>query len=364
MYKVEKRQSTRQLLAKIPNFPCLYRHTVNGNYYGIKKAARRRHEHSLRTTDRKVAERRLNQWIRDLEKIDTRAAKLTLAALLEKFLTLNQGKAQKTQATDRSIVNVIRKTWRHGLDMQVGEIKPSDLNEWLAQHEGRLKNSTYNRYAGFLKQLFQIALTDRLIADSPFDGVRTKWKQPRKPVRYVPTLEQFYQIVEDIRAQLFHDNADESADFIQFLGEAGVGQAEAGSLTKGDLDWARNFIHFRRRKTQVVFQVPIYNHLKPLLKKLEGKLGTDAVSKTKLFKIKDARKALAGACRRLNFKNFTQRNIRQVLIRRLWQSGVDYKLIAKWQGHQDGGKLILDTYTEVFSADDADYEAAQLARIK
>jgi hypothetical protein len=66
----------------------------------------------------------------------------------------------------------------------------------------------------------------------------------------------------------------------------------------------------------------------------------------------------------LNFKHFTQRNIRQVLIRRLWQSGLDYKLISKWQGHQDGGKLILDTYTEVFSANDADYEAAQLARIK
>ena len=100
------------------------------------------------------------------------------------------------------------------------------------------------------------------------------------------------------------------------------------------------------------------------MKKLEARLGTDATSQTKLFNIKDARKALAGACRRLNFKNFTQRNIRQVLIRRLWQSGVDYKLIAKWQGHQDGGKLILDTYTEVFSADDAEYETAQLARIK
>ena len=80
--------------------------------------------------------------------------------------------------------------------------------------------------------------------------------------------------------------------------------------------------------------------------------------------MKDAKRALAAACRRLKFKHFTQRNIRQALIRRLWQSGVDYKLIAKWQGHQDGGKLILDTYTEVFSANDAEYEAAQLAKIK
>jgi len=31
----------------------------------------------------------------------------------------------------------------------------------------------------------------------------------------------------------------------------------------------------------------------------------------------------------LEFQEFTQRNIRQVLIRRLWQPGVDYKLIAK-----------------------------------
>ena len=29
----------------------------------------------------------------------------------------------------------------------------------------------------------------------------------------------------------------------------------------------------------------------------------------------------------------------------------------------DGGKLVLDTYTEVFSTDDAEYEKAQLQKI-
>jgi hypothetical protein len=42
---------------------------------------------------------------------------------------------------------------------------------------------------------------------------------------------------------------------------------------------------------------------------------------------------------------------------------VDKKLIAKWQGHQDGGQLIMDTYTEVFGADDAQYEQQQLAKL-
>jgi len=47
------RLSTRQLLGKIPNVPGLYRHTINGTYYGIKKISGKRKEHSLDTTDRK-----------------------------------------------------------------------------------------------------------------------------------------------------------------------------------------------------------------------------------------------------------------------------------------------------------------------
>jgi integrase len=77
----------------------------------------------------------------------------------------------------------------------------------------------------------------------------------------------------------------------------------------------------------------------------------------------DAKKALAGACARLGLPGFSQRAIRRVLIQRLWKAGVDKKLIAKWQGHSDGGKLILDTYTEAFGSDDDKYEQQELAKI-
>lgn len=359
----ETQKSTRQLLVKIPNVPCLYRHNLNNGYYAIKRIRGKRKEHSLGTSDRKVAERKLKEWTADLDKVDAKAAKMTLKALLEKFQAVNKGRAAKTQATDQSIVNVFKKTWRHGLGMQVAEIKPSDLNEWLAGHEARLKHSSYNRYCGFLKQLFEVALADQVIGRSPFEGVKTKWKKPQKPVRNVPTLEQFQAIVQDIRAQTYNRAADESADFVQFLGEAGVGHAEASSVTKGDVAWEQGRIRFRRHKTQAVFYVPIFNHLRPLLERLLERCGSDASPETRLFKIRDAKKGLAAACRRLNLKNFSQRNIRQVLIRRLWQSGVDHKLISKWQGHQDGGKLIMDTYTEVFGDDDAEYERNQLAKV-
>ncbi len=94
------------------------------------------------------------------------------------------------------------------------------------------------------------------------------------------------------------------------------------------------------------------------------KHGDTPISTTKMFAMMDAKKALAGACKRLKYHNFTQRNIRAVLIRRLWRSKVDVKLIAKWQGHQDGGRLILNTYTEIFSADDDEYVRGELSKVK
>jgi len=110
--------------------------------------------------------------------------------------------------------------------------------------------------------------------------------------------------------------------------------------------------------------VPIYAHLKPLLQKMLARYKAPPTPETKIFTISDARKSLANACKRLGFPHFTQRSIRAYLIRRLWQSKVDIKLIAKWQGHNDGGRLILSTYTEVFGDNDADYIKAELAKVK
>jgi hypothetical protein len=36
-----------------------------------------------------------------------------------------------------------------------------------------------------------------------------------------------------------------------------------------------------------------------------------------------------------------------MFITRAIERGVDVKVIADWQGHKDGGKLILDTYSHV-----------------
>ena len=311
-----------------------------------------------------MAQRLLNQIVCAIGGgvIDVDVERKTLRQLIEKFEASNQGKAARTKATIRAIIKRLRQTWPGGINVQVRQIRPSDLEHWLGIHEQRLANSSYNRYCGCLKQLFQLAVKDRVISKSPFEEVRTPWKRPQSPIRRIPTIAQFEAIVQSVRDQPLNRRANESADFVEFLGLAGVGQAEASSLKCGDIDWALARLNFRRRKTGALFYVPIYSHLWPLLERRMKGLG-NICPDTPVFAIKDAKKALAGACRRLGYPPFSQRSLRQCLIMRLWKAGIDKKLIAKWQGHQDGGQLILDTYTQVFGDDDASYEQQQLAKL-
>ncbi len=357
------RRSTRQLLGKIPNFPGLYRHSVNGIYYAIKKIAGKRKEHSLDTSDRKIAERRFKDWVANLDKVDSEAEKTTLGQLLEKFETTRLGMAEKTKKTERWMIGMLKADWAHDLDIRVSRIRPSMIDEWLAKQEPKLMNSSYDRVTLFLKQLFDLAVNDRIIAESPFYRLQKTWKRPEKPRRIVPTDEQFRSIVKNIRAEQRNVDAKESANFIEFIGLAGLGQAEAGSMKWGDVNWDKGELCVRRHKTKALFFPPIYPDLSPFLKKLLAESPTPPKTDTPLFLIRDARKALQNACKRLGYPPFSQRSIRAYLIRRLWQAKVDIKLIAKWQGHSDGGRLILSTYTEVFGGNDEAYVSAELAKL-
>jgi integrase len=66
-----------------------------------------------------------------------------------------------------------------------------------------------------------------------------------------------------------------------------------------------------------------------------------------VFKINDAKRAIAAACKRLKLPAYSHRSFRRMFITRAIEKGVDVKVIAEWQGHKDGGKLILETYSHV-----------------
>ena len=74
-----------------------------------------------------------------------------------------------------------------------------------------------------------MAVPDGVIACSPADEAQSD--ETGKANSQDANLREFKAIVADIRAQRFSADAQDSADFVEFIGLAGLGQAEASALT-------------------------------------------------------------------------------------------------------------------------------------
>jgi integrase len=324
---------------------CLYRYSPNGVYYARIKVEGKEIRQSLGTTDRQLANRNLAKLKQDQRQIDRSQGKLTLRELCDRWLETIQDSKPKTLEQKQYVAARIKEHWPTGSLMQVAKVKPSDCDLWLAHCAQKSRNgfsaSSRNAHVQILKEVFALALRDRMISESP--AAHLRYIKRKKPIRLTPTWEQFKTIIEDVRAQKFNPDAQDSADFLEFLGLAGLGQAEASSLTRTDVDLDAGRIVTFRHKTSTGFAIPIFPQLRPLIERL----CEDKSSRDKIFKIADAKHALANACKRLRFPQFNQRSLRRMFITRAIERGVDVKVIAQWQGHRDGGQLILSTYSHV-----------------
>lgn len=342
MSKVESQNGVFQKVGE-----CLYRYSSNGVYYGRIKVDRKEVKRSLETTDKATAKRNLAKFRREQGQVDRSQGRVSLEKLCDDYLASDAVKKWKGRTAERkkAIVDRIKKHWPADSKLtQVSKIKPSDCDKWLGRIQDTARKfgpASRALHISCLKEIFAQAVRDKLIPDSPAAHLTAPKRE--KPIRLTPTFEQFRAIVDDVRSQPLNADADDSADFLEFLGQAGLGQAEAASLTRGDVDFKSGNIVTFRHKTSTGFVIPIYPQVRPLLEHL----CKDISPRDRIFKISNAKKALAAACNRLKYPNFTQRSLRRMFITRAIERGVDVKVIAEWQGHKDGGKLILTTYSHV-----------------
>ena len=237
---------------------CLYRYS-NGVYYGRIRVEGKEIRRSLRTTDKILAKRRLAEFRDEQRQTDRSQGRITLAELCKRYLETVQHQKPKTIERKTAIIARIapaavprngsngdafkrRSDWPTGELTQVGKIKPSDCDVWLSRYF--FGSASRNLYIGCVKELFAVAVRDRIIATSPVAHLKSMKRE--KPIRLTPSFEQFKAIIADVRAQQFNADAQDSADFLEFLGLAGLGQAEAGSLTRADVDFqTERIITFR-----------------------------------------------------------------------------------------------------------------------
>ena len=345
---------------------CLYRNSLSGIFYFVGAVNGTRHTLSLGTTDLATARRELlkRRALLGDRKIST--VKISLAEWIERYRRTFQHLAPATVVGKELISKRILEDWPTGRSTPLDVIRPSDCSLWLSQYKFGIVSR--NEYRWLLRDLFQGAVQDGLIQANPAEHLQAE-KRPT-PLRLTPTFEQFQQIVACVRGLTYthrdpaesadsgsglpdaplreltaaeKDRCEASADFLEAEGLLGLGQAELGAMTRQDVDLEHRKIAVKRHKTGGRFVIPIYPMAQELISRLcEGKRHSQP-----LFAIKNAKKSLRGACKRLDLPPFSQRSLRRMFITCAIENGVDVKVIAQWQNHKDGGKLILDTYSHV-----------------
>lgn len=321
---------------------CLYRYSSNGVYYAMVKHRGKIIRRSLKTSDPEIAKQKLRNFRNNLRKIDPNAGKITVDELIGKYLDSIQYLDTKTIKTRNAIAKRIRDSWPGGVEHQVRDVKPSDVATWLGKHRERLSKASFNEYLRVIKKVFELAVNDRVIFENPAAGLKPLRRE--NPIRLTPTWEQFQAIVKNIREQSFNADAEDSANFVEFLGLSGLGNSEAGNLKWSHIDFQNSRITVFRTKTDHGFVIPLYPQLRPFLEQLRAK---DPHSAGLVLRIRDAKKSITGACKRLSLPHFSHRSFRRCFVTRAIELGVDFKTIAGWQGHRDGGVLIAKTYSHL-----------------
>lgn len=319
----------------------LYRYNPTGEFFARVRFGGKLHRKKLGTDDYMLARRKLDEFKRDLGRTDATRGNTSFTMVLETYARTIGGLSPSSRKDKHAIIEKLKSGWFGAGTLPLRLIKASDVSAWLSRHCGDKSASYCNSCLTIFRAAFDLAVKDRIIPDSPVAHI--KYRKRDAPIRLTPTSEEFKSIVANIRAQTLNRDAEQSADFVEFLGLAGLGQAEVRSITRADVDLDAGRIITFRHKTRQGFAIPVYPQLRPLVEKLcKGKAHDE-----RLFKHYDAAKALANSCKRLGLPPFTHRSLRRMFITRAIERGVDVKVVAEWQGHRDGGRLILQTYSHI-----------------
>lgn len=338
--KSGKAKCTTNPWKKIAGLSNFYRYK-NGNFYFRGRVKGKIRTISLDTHDKDIAKRKILEVQRQLK---SSRGEITFIELLELYRNSRGGRNQNT------IGDVYRRLEKHPetAQMLVRKIKPVDITEYFAAIN--LNPRMHNLNIETLKAALDYGADNDYLLANPFSKIKKLRKKTSREKPMIPSLDDFEMITLYMLSNPFSDTAQDSYDLAMFLGLAALGEAEARNLRWQHINWDSQKIDIKRQKTGVEFKIPIYKWLKPHLVEIFERLGKPRVGR--VFALKTIKRSLHSACNALGLPLHSPRNLRQMGIVHQLEVGLKPKIVAKFQGHQDGGILIMNTYSEVISRDD------------
>jgi integrase len=199
-----------------------------------------------------------------------------------------------------------------------------------------------------MRLIFDYAVRIGLMLANPAKDIKRR-KIVAKPIE-VPTREQFKKLVEAIRMSDgrvdSQRKAKAGADLVELLAYSGCRIQEATSLRWSDVDFDKNALTITGgeigTKNHENRTIPMPGALQSLL--LQHRRQTNPKPSDTIATVRDAKKCLGTACRRLGYHRFTHHDFRHFFATTCIEAGVDIPTVSRWLGHKDGGALAMRVY--------------------
>ena len=321
---------------------CLYRNQTSGTYYALVKRNGRQIRRSLKTKDRKLAERRLKEFRQSAERLSEGKGdrRITFRELSELWSpTAIADLKPKSRGRVELSLRLLNKSFGPHL---VTNMTSRDCQLWANKRGANIAASTYNQDIQTLKRVFEYAVEEGIILDNPARGLKRR-RVVNKAI-LIPSREEFEKLTEILA------NGDsryyEALVLVKLLALSGMRLAEATSITWGEIDFAKDIFLVsggnQGTKNRLVRHVPIFPSLKEFLMELKGNENPE--KDERLITIGSAKNAMSTACRLAALPHFTHHCLRHYFVSNAIEKGIDFKTIASWIGHKDGGLLVAKTY--------------------
>ncbi|MBI5818311.1 MAG: site-specific integrase [Verrucomicrobia bacterium] len=320
---------------------CLYREATSKIYYALFKRGGRQIKQSLKTTDKELAKRRLEPLRQKVVRLNTKdAGDLLFADLAKRWLETKAG-ALKPSSHERRRTSIA--SLEPHFKATVRSIGKLQVEEWATKRAKDASARTFNIDRETLIQILDYAASHGLILDNPARTIHRR-KESRPPL-VIPTKLQFTTLIDQLRAE---PQAQEAADLCEFLAYGGCRLGEAIQVQWGDVNFDKKAFMVTGGETGTknheARSVPLFPSLERLLMEMRDGRLTPPETTDKLFSITKAEQAMNTACRNAKLPHFTHHSLRHFFCSNAIEAGIDFKVIAGWLGHKDGGVLVAKTY--------------------
>jgi integrase len=316
----------------------------SGVYYTIFRSGGKLFRGSLKTADEKTALRKLLPTQARLLKRNATLSRATFGEMVKLWKeTELASKDLKpwSRIYRENCVKGLYRSWPTLEKTAVRKITTTDCERWLGARRTQISSGLLNNELGTLKMVLGYAVREGAIPNNLAEGLkRTKVSQAHI---VIPTRAQFSSIVADLRER----GSVAAANFVELLGFSGMRRHEVAELRWKDVDFRAGQFTVtggeQGTKNRQIRRVPLFPAMRLLLDRIRSERHTKP--EDRVMTILECHMSIGRACRRLKLPHmFNHHSLRHFFCSNAIEEGIDFRTIAGWLGHKDGGILVAKTY--------------------